>query len=43
MNSKDINYLKSYYEKNPHKFIEDYMGVKLMWYQKVLIKLLNKV
>ena len=27
-----------YYKKNPYKFIEDFYGVKLHWYQKIWIK-----
>lgn len=27
-----------YYMKNPYKFIEDFYGVKLHWYQKLWIK-----
>ena len=27
-----------YYKKNPYKFIEDFYGVKLHWYQKLWIK-----
>lgn len=39
MNLEDI---KSYYEKHPSEFFEDYFGIKLLWYQKVIIELLNK-
>lgn len=41
MDSKDIKYFKSYYEEYPDKFIEDYLGIELMWYQKILIKLIR--
>lgn len=29
MSLKDIDYFKKYYEEHPHKFVEDYLGIKL--------------
>ena len=36
---KDIATLEKEWEKNPGKFVEDYLGLKLYAYQKVLLKL----
>lgn len=41
MSLKNIDYLKKHYEKYPYKLVEDYIGIKLPWYQKVLIELSN--
>ena len=32
----------SYWRNNPHRFIEDYLGVKLFFFQKILIYMINK-
>lgn len=33
-----FNEFKSYYSNNPVAFAEDYLGVKLKWYQRYLLK-----
>lgn len=37
------NELKEYWLKNPDKFIEDYFGLKLLSYQKKIIKKMVKI
>lgn len=32
-----------YWKSNPNKFIEDFYGLKLFWYQKLIIKQILKV
>lgn len=31
-----------YYRKNPDRFIDDFIGVNLRWYQKMILKLIMK-
>lgn len=33
---------KEFYKEYPDRFIEDFLGLKLFWYQKVLIRALAK-
>ena len=33
----------SFWRENPHRFVEDYLGIKLFFFQKILIYMLNKV
>ena len=33
----------TYYRRNPSKFLQNYYGIKLYWYQKLLLKLLDKI
>jgi hypothetical protein len=33
------NELLSYYKSHPDKFMEDLLGIKLHWYQRVFIKM----
>jgi hypothetical protein len=45
MYEKKINILlkfKDYYTRNPNYFIEDFFGVKLSPYQKMIVKAMNK-
>lgn len=30
------------YKNKPDLFAEDYLGVKLLWYQKLMLRMLNK-
>jgi hypothetical protein len=34
--------IKDFYSRNPNKFAEDYLGIKLKWYQKVLLEIIDK-
>ena len=34
--------VKEYYNHHPDKFIEDYLGIKLTWYQKAMLKIIDK-
>lgn len=38
LSKKQIEKIK-YYRKNPAKFLEDYYGIKLYWWQKALLKI----
>ena len=31
------------YRNRPELFAEDYLGVKLMWYQKLMLRIVNKL
>ena len=33
----------SFWRKNPHRFVEDYLGIRLHLFQKILIYMINKV
>ena len=33
----------SYWKLNPHRFVEDYMGINLMFFQKIIIYMMNIV
>lgn len=41
---REFNMMKwvSFWRKNPHRFVQDYLGVKLFFFQKILIYMLNK-
>lgn len=41
-NKTYLDYLHEYYQKHPDKFIEDFYGVKLLWYQRKFLKLSMK-
>lgn len=32
--------LIDYYKKNPYKYCEDVLGIKIKWYQKLYLKLM---
>ena len=34
--------LKEFYKRYPDRFMEDFLGLKLFWYQKVFIRALAK-
>ena len=34
---------RTIYKKNPYKFIEDFCGVKLRWYQKIMDRVEEKI
>lgn len=33
---------ESFYKTNPDKFIEDHFDIKLTWYQKAMLKIVDK-
>lgn len=33
----------SYWRKNPHRFVEDYLGISLFLYQKILLYMIERV
>ena len=35
--------IKEFYKNYPDKFLEDYLGIKLYWYQKCMIRILAGV
>jgi hypothetical protein len=35
---EQFNKIKSYYSNNPVAFAEDYLGIRLKWYQRFLLK-----
>lgn len=46
MNENQINNLlefKEYYIQNPHQFAEEFFGVKLLPYQRVMLKAIDKL
>ena len=40
---KDENLMKwvGFWRANPHRFVEDYLGIKLFLFQKILIYMMN--
>lgn len=33
----------NYWNSNPDKFLEDFYGIKLLWYQKIILKQMLKI
>lgn len=45
LNKREKNLMTwaSYWRQNPHKFVEDYLGISLFLYQKILIYMIERV
>ncbi|WP_461199356.1 terminase large subunit domain-containing protein [Enterococcus sp. N249-2] len=45
LEQREMNLMKwaSFWRDNPHRFVEEYLGIKLFFFQKILIYMLNKV
>lgn len=39
---REMTYINliNYYKKNPHKYLEDVLGIKIKWYQKIYLKIM---
>lgn len=35
----EVSQLRDYYSHNPEKFVEEFLGIKLKWYQKMWLRL----
>lgn len=41
--NKTFDELRDFYVRNPDLFLEQFIGIKLRWYQKIILRVRNKV